>query len=585
MPKAGETVRLLFKVFHPGTGEPVEEFEIVHDQPYHLFVISQDLEHFEHIHPLRGPDGSWSIDVVLPRPGYYRVISDFVPRGGTAQLIARPLVTAAYDGDLAADGARLVPDASPSKTVDGLTATLTYDPPTFVAGLYGHLSYYLTDASTALAVIDLQPYLGAFGHTLIVSEDLVDYVHSHPIDLTTPYDEGSGPKLFMLPMHAGHSGHEEFRGGPEVTFDGLMPRAGPLPRIHTVSLAGRDPHVRVHVRRCGRDPRGRRGQSMRTALACSLLGIACAYSRIALPHAATSNTVLFDREIVRILNDHCVMCHAEGGPSFPLSTYEQTWLARAAIHREVLEHRMPPWAAVPGYGKFANANTLTLREMRFIVSWVEGLGPRNAGTVFLNVLDSDAAHAEIDARIDFAAWQLGAPDSTVALPAAARAPTVESHLRVQRVVVDLGLDSERRLRALEYRPADRTALHAAVFTLEKTGQWLATWTPWHGYRELPEDVAFRLPAGARIVADIYTAADLPAAAERGELGLYFESTGARREPSRRRARSIRSRASRRATPAPARRGRACAGPGSVGALAGASHRHGVARGLGRSPRR
>ena len=225
------------------------------------------------------------------------------------------------------------------------------------------------------------------------------------------------------------------------------------------------------------------------------------------------------------------MCHAEGGPSFPLSTYEQTWLARAAIHREVLAHRMPPWAAVPGYGKFANANTLTLRETRFIVSWVEGLGPRNAGTVFLNVLDSAAAHAEIAARIDFAAWQLGAPDSTVALPAAARAPTVESHLRVQRVVVDLGLASERRLRALEYRPADRSALHAAVFTLEPTGQWLATWTPWHGYRELPEDVAFRLPAGARIVADIYTGADLPAAAERGELGLYFESTGARREPS------------------------------------------------------
>ena len=30
----------------------------------------------------------------------------------------------------------------------------------------------------------------------------------------------------MLPMHAGHSSHEEFRGGPAVTFDGLMPRPG-----------------------------------------------------------------------------------------------------------------------------------------------------------------------------------------------------------------------------------------------------------------------------------------------------------------------------------------------------------------------
>ena len=40
---------------------------------------------------------------------------------------------------------------------------------------------------------------------------------------------------------------------------------------------------------------------------------------------------------------------------------------------------MPPWAAVPGYGQFVNDNSLTLRETQFIVSWVEGLGPRNAG--------------------------------------------------------------------------------------------------------------------------------------------------------------------------------------------------------------
>ena len=42
-------------------------------------------------------------------------------------------------------------------------------------------------------------------------------------------ERGSGPKLLMLPTHAGHSGHagdEEFRGGPDITFDGLMPRPG-----------------------------------------------------------------------------------------------------------------------------------------------------------------------------------------------------------------------------------------------------------------------------------------------------------------------------------------------------------------------
>jgi hypothetical protein len=227
--QSGEPLTLELLVRHPGTREIVHDFEIVHDQPFHLFVLSRDLEHFEHIHPAIGADGVWSIGVVLPEPGHYQVIADFVPRGGAAQLLVRSLATAGYTGDLAAATPQRSAEETSSKTVGGMTATLAYDPPTFIAGLYGHLNYHLTDALTGRPVTDLQPYLGTFGHTLIVSEDLRDYVHSHPIDLTTPYAEGEGPKLLMLPTHAGHSGHaghEEFRGGPDITFDGLMPRPG-----------------------------------------------------------------------------------------------------------------------------------------------------------------------------------------------------------------------------------------------------------------------------------------------------------------------------------------------------------------------
>ncbi len=219
----GETVTLQFEVSHPGTGERVRDFMMVHDERYHLFVISQDLQHFEHIHPAQDENGIWSIDVVLPRPGYYKVLSDFVPTGGTAQFIARPLITAGYEGDLVNDGARLTADSVTTQTVGGLTATLTFDPPSFVAGLYGHLNFFLTDAETGEAVADLQAYLGAFGHTLIMSDDLVDYVHSHPIDLSAGFDEDEGPRLFMIPMGVDP---ETLRGGPEITFDGLMPRAG-----------------------------------------------------------------------------------------------------------------------------------------------------------------------------------------------------------------------------------------------------------------------------------------------------------------------------------------------------------------------
>src|SRR5215831_160077 len=105
--KAGQNIKLFFKISHPGSAERITKFETVHDRQYHLFVISQDMEFFQHIHPEEAADGSWSIEVRLPKPGYYKILSDFMPSGGAPQFIARPLVTAGYSGDLATDSAHL----------------------------------------------------------------------------------------------------------------------------------------------------------------------------------------------------------------------------------------------------------------------------------------------------------------------------------------------------------------------------------------------------------------------------------------------------------------------------------------------
>jgi hypothetical protein len=76
-----------------------------------------------------------------------------------------------------------------------------------VEGQFGHLAFTLTDAKTGRPVTDLQPYLGAFGHALILSEDMRDYVHSHPFE-NPDSDISKG------------------LGGPTVTFEGYMPKAG-----------------------------------------------------------------------------------------------------------------------------------------------------------------------------------------------------------------------------------------------------------------------------------------------------------------------------------------------------------------------
>ena len=227
----------------------------------------------------------------------------------------------------------------------------------------------------------------------------------------------------------------------------------------------------------------------------------------ALSHETLTTTVLFDREIVRILDKHCVMCHFENGPSFPLETYEQTWVRARKIRAEVIARHMPPWSAFPGYGQFINENGLTLRETQFVVSWVEGSGPRNAGTVFTNTADPNAVRRkEVSAHADLGHWQLGEPQMKLALTGSS--------------VIDTGLKSERRVRAVEYMPGDRRDVRAAFFTVQETGQWIGAWTPWYGFFGLPDGSAWRLPAGSHIVAEILYG-NTKANADQGTLGLFF----------------------------------------------------------------
>jgi len=139
------------------------------------------------------------------------MVSDFLPSRGSSQFIARPLVTAGYRLDSEPHTPLPPDDVGTTKTVGDMTATLTYQPARFWAEVESELTLNLTDTATGEAVTDLQTYLGSFGHAFIMSEDMMDYVHTHPMPL--------------LPADADL---ESLRGGPSVSFQAFMPKARPL---------------------------------------------------------------------------------------------------------------------------------------------------------------------------------------------------------------------------------------------------------------------------------------------------------------------------------------------------------------------
>lgn len=202
----GRPVRLTLTVKDYHSKEIVNEFAVVHEKRFHLFVISQDLEHYDHVHPEQQEDGSWALDVTLPRPGYYRIYADFSPNGGTPQIIARTLVTAGFSGDLASSAARLTPDSSLRSTAGTMAVTLEVPSEGLVAGRQATFGYRIADAATGAPVTDVEPYLGAWGHSLVMSEDMLHFVHAHPIEMVAEQSAGGG--------------------GPTLTFKALLPKPG-----------------------------------------------------------------------------------------------------------------------------------------------------------------------------------------------------------------------------------------------------------------------------------------------------------------------------------------------------------------------
>lgn len=179
--------RLRLAVTHPATRALVRKFSIVHERPMHLFVVGNGLEYFAHEHPAPQRDGVFMLDIQLPKPGPYMAIAEFLPEGGTPQTFQQLFTT----GEAFERPASPPADAA-AKLVDGLRISL--DASNVVAGDTKALTFRIDDAASGTPVTDLEPYLGASAHLLIVPVDLTEAIHGHPTE------EGHGPVVSFSPL-------------------------------------------------------------------------------------------------------------------------------------------------------------------------------------------------------------------------------------------------------------------------------------------------------------------------------------------------------------------------------------------------
>jgi hypothetical protein len=186
-PKANEKIPISILI-KDKSGKPIESFDTVHEKKMHLFIISKDLAYFSHIHPKYKGNGEFDITTTFPAGGDFKLISEFTPNGGGDSSVETHWQH--VEGEEAKEEP-LVPDQELTKVVDGKKVSLSFDH--LMAGMTLHMTFTINDAKTNQPINDLQPYLGAMGHTVAMTADAEKYLHIHP--MTTA---GNGPRVIFM---------------------------------------------------------------------------------------------------------------------------------------------------------------------------------------------------------------------------------------------------------------------------------------------------------------------------------------------------------------------------------------------------
>jgi hypothetical protein len=233
------------------------------------------------------------------------------------------------------------------------------------------------------------------------------------------------------------------------------------------------------------------------------------------PAPATNTAPTFSNEVVRIFQQHCQSCHHAGDIApFPLVEYADAKPRAGLIKLMTQTRQMPPWKAAEGCGDFRDERRLSVNEIDIIAKWVAAGAP-------------EGNRAQLPpARTWSPDWELGTPDLVLANNESFTPAVGQDTYRC--FTIPTNLTSDKWVRAVDTHPGDRQTVHHVLTFIDTTGEsvrldeaepgpgytcfggpgftstgTVGAWVPGQRAMELPENVAFRLPAGSRVVMQVH----------------------------------------------------------------------------------
>jgi mono/diheme cytochrome c family protein len=272
-------------------------------------------------------------------------------------------------------------------------------------------------------------------------------------------------------------------------------------------------------------------QTLRVAVAAAVVAGAIALDiQRGEAHKAITSKYTYNDDVFPIFRERCSRCHVPGGVApMSLMTYDEAFPWAESIRAELVAAHMPPWNADDGFGELKRAHTLTSKELDVIMTWASGGNPRGA---------LDQKLPEVTLTND---WTMGAPDLALKLPSEATL-AADKMDETQEFTLPTGLTEARWVRAVDLLPGTPSIVRSAIVSLKGSAtaagsspapdRVLARWVPGHD-AEAVEGAAFKLPAGAELVARIHYKKtwqfEGKPLSDRSTIGVYFAQARDARE--------------------------------------------------------
>ncbi len=190
--KPGQSVKIRFNI-KDEQGNILKDLQTTHTKLLHFIIVRKDLQLFQHIHPdFNQQTGEFSVNVTFVTDGPYRIFADFAPVGAQMGPDGMPLmVTLNQDvsvGDVSKYKAiPVVVDKDTQKITNNYF--INYD---FSGELKAQSTVtYSLQIEKDAEEVKLEPYLGAMGHSVILKEGALDYVHTHANEMDMSGMEGT----------------------------------------------------------------------------------------------------------------------------------------------------------------------------------------------------------------------------------------------------------------------------------------------------------------------------------------------------------------------------------------------------------